>query len=138
MGLAFQLIDDVLDFTSTSSSLGKGSLSDIRHGIVTAPILFAIEEFPDLRAVVDRGFENPGDVDLVSFLIIFDKDAHCAQALDYLGKSRGIERTRELATKHASIASATIDSLPESDDEEVLKSRRALVELTQRVITRTK
>ncbi|GJW15162.1 solanesyl diphosphate synthase 1, mitochondrial, partial [Tanacetum coccineum] len=30
-GLAFQLIDDVLDFTGTSSSLGKGSLSDIRH-----------------------------------------------------------------------------------------------------------
>ncbi|KAK3009104.1 hypothetical protein RJ639_013134, partial [Escallonia herrerae] len=100
-GLAFQLIDDVLDFTGTSSSLGKGSLSDIRHigglvdarapsgldnlhgrtqcGIVTAPILFAIEEFPDLRAVVDRGFENPGDVDLVSFLISFDKDTYCAQ-----------------------------------------------------------
>lgn len=32
-GLAFQLIDDVLDFTGTSSSLGKGSLSDIRHVI---------------------------------------------------------------------------------------------------------
>lgn len=30
-GLAFQLIDDVLDFTGTSASLGKGSLSDIRH-----------------------------------------------------------------------------------------------------------
>ncbi|KAL8115598.1 hypothetical protein AgCh_022194 [Apium graveolens] len=31
LGLAFHLIDDVLDFTGTSSSLGKGSLSDIRH-----------------------------------------------------------------------------------------------------------
>ena len=30
-GLAFQLIDDVLDFTGTSASLGKGSLSDISH-----------------------------------------------------------------------------------------------------------
>lgn len=60
------------------------------------------------------------------------------QALDYLGKSRGIERTRELATKHANLASATIDSLPKNDDEDVQKSRRALVELTQRVITRTK
>jgi geranylgeranyl pyrophosphate synthase len=35
-GLAFQLIDDVLDFTGTSASLGKGSLSDIRHVITTA------------------------------------------------------------------------------------------------------
>nr|BAF98298.1 geranyl-diphosphate synthase [Hevea brasiliensis] len=33
LGLAFQLIDDVLDFTGTSASLGKGSLSDIRHVI---------------------------------------------------------------------------------------------------------
>ncbi|CDP04262.1 unnamed protein product [Coffea canephora] len=123
LGLAFQLIDDVLDFTGTSASLGKGSLSDISHGIITAPILFAIEEFPELRSIVDRGFDNPTNVDL---------------ALEYLGKSKGIERTRELATMHANLASAAIDSLPESDDENVLKSRRALVELTQRVITRTK
>ncbi|KAK9267730.1 hypothetical protein L1049_010163 [Liquidambar formosana] len=123
LGLAFQLIDDVLDFTGTSASLGKGSLSDIRHGIVTAPILFALEEFPQLRTVIDRGFDNPADVDL---------------ALDYLGKSRGIQKTRELATKHASLAAAAIDSLPDSDDEDVLRSRRALVDLTHRVITRTK
>ncbi|KAF9625150.1 hypothetical protein IFM89_019364 [Coptis chinensis] len=123
LGLAFQLIDDVLDFTGTSASLGKGSLSDIRHGIITAPILFAMEEFPQLRTVVDRGFENPADVDI---------------ALDYLGKSNGIRRTRQLATEHAKIAAEAIDSLPESDDEDVLRSRRALVDLTHRVITRTK
>ncbi|KAJ9550821.1 hypothetical protein OSB04_014866 [Centaurea solstitialis] len=123
LGLAFQLIDDVLDFTGTSSSLGKGSLSDIRHGIVTAPILYAMEEFPELRTVVDRGLDDPANVDL---------------ALEYLGKSHGIQRTRELAAKHASLASAAIDSLPENDDEDVQRSRRALVELTHRVINRTK
>ncbi|KAI9089045.1 hypothetical protein K1719_029324 [Acacia pycnantha] len=123
LGLAFQLIDDVLDFTGTSTSLGKGSLSDIRHGIVTAPMLFAMEEFPDLRVVVEGGFDNPTNVDL---------------ALDYLGKSRGIQKTRELAIKHANLAAAAIDSLPESNDEEVKRSRRALIDLTQRVITRTK
>ncbi|PSS28917.1 Solanesyl diphosphate synthase [Actinidia chinensis var. chinensis] len=123
LGLAYQLVDDVLDFTGTSTSLGKGSLSDIRHGIITAPILYAMEEFPQLCEVVDRGFDNPADVNL---------------ALDYLGKSRGIQRARELAAKHAGLASAAIDSLPESDDKDVLKSRRALVDLTHRVITRTK
>ncbi|XP_021608364.1 solanesyl diphosphate synthase 3, chloroplastic/mitochondrial isoform X2 [Manihot esculenta] len=65
LGLAFQLIDDVLDFTGTSASLGKGSLSDIRHGIVTAPILFAIEEFPQLLAVVQQGFDEPENVEIV-------------------------------------------------------------------------
>ncbi|CAN1829741.1 Solanesyl diphosphate synthase 3, chloroplastic/mitochondrial [Linum perenne] len=70
LGLAFQLIDDVLDFTGTSASLGKGSLSDIRHGIVTAPILFAIEEFPQLRTIVDQGFEDPKNVNLVSWHVM--------------------------------------------------------------------
>ncbi|MBA0757621.1 hypothetical protein Gotri_020706 [Gossypium trilobum] len=123
LGLAFQLIDDVLDFTGTSASLGKGSLSDIRHGIITAPILFAMEEYPQLRAVVDKGFDNPANFDI---------------ALEYLGKSRGIERTKELAMKHANLAAAAIDSLPQSDDEDVIKSRQALIDLTRRVITRNK
>ncbi|GKV11239.1 hypothetical protein SLEP1_g22509 [Rubroshorea leprosula] len=123
LGLAFQLIDDVLDFTGTSASLGKGSLTDIRLGIITAPILFAMEEFPQLRAVVDQGFDNPANIDI---------------ALEYLGKSHGIQRTRELATKHANLAAAAIDSLPESNDEDVRRSRRALIELTQIVITRNK
>ncbi|KAG6581448.1 Solanesyl diphosphate synthase 3, chloroplastic/mitochondrial [Cucurbita argyrosperma subsp. argyrosperma] len=123
LGLAYQLIDDVLDFTGTSASLGKGSLSDIRHGIITAPLLFAMEEFPQLRTVVERGFDNPENVD---------------NAMEYLGKSRGIQRAKELAEKHANLAAEAIDSLPENDDEDVRKSRRALVDLTRRVITRTK
>ncbi|KAK3155954.1 hypothetical protein QOZ80_2AG0100900 [Eleusine coracana subsp. coracana] len=123
LGLAFQLIDDVLDFTGTSASLGKGSLSDIRHGIITAPMLYAMEEFPQLHDVVDQGFENPANVDL---------------ALDYLRKSRGIERTKELAREHADRAIKAIEALPDSDDEDVLTSRRALIDITERVITRTK
>ncbi|XP_064988153.1 solanesyl-diphosphate synthase 1, mitochondrial isoform X2 [Musa acuminata AAA Group] len=123
LGLAFQLVDDILDFTGTSASLGKGSLSDIRHGIVTAPILFAMEEFPELHVVVDQGFDDPANVDV---------------ALEYLGKSQGIERTRELAAEHANYAAEAIEALPESDDEDVLVSRRALVDLTHRVISRTK
>ncbi|KAH0985339.1 hypothetical protein GBA52_012516 [Prunus armeniaca] len=123
LGLAYQLIDDVLDFTGTSASLGKGSLSDIRHGIITAPILFAMEEFPQLRAVVEQGFDNPANVEL---------------ALDYLGRSHGIRRTRELATKHANLAASAIESLPKSEDEDVRRSRRALLDLTHIVITRIK
>ncbi|OAY75007.1 Solanesyl-diphosphate synthase 1, mitochondrial [Ananas comosus] len=92
-------------------------------GVVTAPILFAIEEFPQLREVVDRGFKNPADVDI---------------ALGYLGESCGIERTRELAKEHANRAVLAIEALPESDAEDVQSSRRALINLTHRVLTRTK
>ncbi|RZC66250.1 hypothetical protein C5167_009943 [Papaver somniferum] len=123
LGLAFQLIDDILDFTGSSASLGKGSLSDIHHGIITAPILFAIEEFPQLQEVINCGFDNPANVDL---------------ALDYLGKSRGIQRATELAIEHANLAASAIDSLPHSEDDTVIISRQALVELTHIVITRAK
>ncbi|KAI3859620.1 hypothetical protein MKW92_009531 [Papaver armeniacum] len=123
LGLAFQLIDDILDFTGTSASLGKGSLSDIHHGIITAPILFAIEEFPQLQEVINSGFHNSANVDL---------------ALEYLEKSRGIQRATELAIEHANLAASAINSLPESEDENVRISRQALVELTHIVITRTK
>lgn len=60
------------------------------------------------------------------------------QALEYLGKSNGIQRTRELAMEHANLAAAAIGSLPETDDEDVKRSRRALIDLTHRVITRNK
>ncbi|KAI3905031.1 hypothetical protein MKW92_029740 [Papaver armeniacum] len=123
LGLAFQLIDDILDFTGTSASLGKRSLSDIRHGIITAPILFAIEEFPQLREIIYTSFEDPADIQLV---------------LDYLGKSCGIQRATDLAVEHANLAASAIDYLPQSDDANVVKSRRALVDLTHIVITRTK
>ncbi|TYI24416.1 hypothetical protein ES332_A06G232700v1 [Gossypium tomentosum] len=100
---------DVLDFTGTSASLGKGSLSDIRQGVVTAPILFAMEEFPRLKS-----------------------------ALEYLWKNRGIQRTKELAIKHANLVAAAIDSLPESSNIDVTKSRQALINLTRILVTRNK
>lgn len=43
------------------------ALNFISQGIVTAPILFAMEEYPQLRDIVDQGFDDPRNVDLVSF-----------------------------------------------------------------------
>uniref|UniRef100_A0A0E0ART9 Uncharacterized protein n=1 Tax=Oryza glumipatula TaxID=40148 RepID=A0A0E0ART9_9ORYZ len=123
LGIAYQLIDDILDFTGTSASLGKGSLSDIHQGIVTAPILFAMEEYPQLRVIVEQGFDDPSNVDA---------------ALAYLARSKGIERTRLLAAEHAKLAADAIDALPESKDGSVLISRQALKDLTEKLIKRTK
>lgn len=38
--MAFQIIDDVLDYTSQSSVLGKANLSDLKNGVATGPVLF--------------------------------------------------------------------------------------------------
>ncbi|KAK9098936.1 hypothetical protein Syun_025981 [Stephania yunnanensis] len=54
-------------------------------------------------------------------------------ALEYLGKSNKIQRARELASQHAKLAAVAIESLPESDDEDVQRSRRALVDITHRI-----
>uniref|UniRef100_A0A453N0J4 Uncharacterized protein n=1 Tax=Aegilops tauschii subsp. strangulata TaxID=200361 RepID=A0A453N0J4_AEGTS len=93
------------------------------QGIVTAPVLFAMEEFPELRGSVEHGFNDPSDV---------------ATALEYLAKSQGIERTRLLATEHAKLAARAIDALPEVGNKVALVSRQALKDLAQKLIRRTK
>jgi geranylgeranyl pyrophosphate synthase len=47
IGMAFQIIDDVLDFTSEQSTVGKPVASDLRQGIITLPAIYFIEEKPD-------------------------------------------------------------------------------------------
>uniref|UniRef100_A0A453N081 Uncharacterized protein n=1 Tax=Aegilops tauschii subsp. strangulata TaxID=200361 RepID=A0A453N081_AEGTS len=60
------------------------------------------------------------------------------QALEYLAKSQGIERTRLLATEHAKLAARAIDALPEVGNKVALVSRQALKDLAQKLIRRTK
>lgn len=42
--MAFQLVDDLLDFVATSAQLGKPAAADLRLGLATAPVLFAAEK----------------------------------------------------------------------------------------------
>lgn len=44
LGLAFQLVDDLLDFVSSSATLGKPAAADLKLGLATAPVLFACEK----------------------------------------------------------------------------------------------
>ncbi|KAH9614487.1 hypothetical protein KSS87_004684 [Heliosperma pusillum] len=117
LGFAHQLTKDVLDFTGSYMSSGKGPLTNIRNGIITAPLLLAMEEFPQLNEVMQRGFDDPADVDL---------------ALDFLKRSQGIEKARDLALKHANQAAEAISLLPTSADDNkiVSRSRQALIDLT--------
>lgn len=76
-----------------------------------------------MRAIINEGFDSSTNVDI---------------ALDYLWKSRGIERTRELGEKHSDLAAAAINSLPESISEDVRNARKALAILSQKFIRRNK
>jgi hexaprenyl-diphosphate synthase len=66
LGLAFQLVDDMLDYTQTGSSLGKPAGADLELGLATAPLLFAWKQNPELGELVGRKFEQEGDVERVS------------------------------------------------------------------------
>jgi len=115
-GLAFQVIDDLLDFTGTSDTLGKPGLQDMALGLSTAPVLYGIDEHPELKTLVERKFGSPGDVQRA-----------CELVLD----SRGLARTKELATFHAQAAVDACCSLPESP------SRQGLIQLCHVVLSRS-
>jgi octaprenyl-diphosphate synthase len=64
VGRAFQLVDDLLDYTATSEQLGKPAFSDLREGKLTLPMLTLLERDPDeartlIRTIWDRGEEVP-------------------------------------------------------------------------------
>lgn len=44
LGMAFQLVDDILDFSATSAQLGKAAAVDLTQGLANAPVLFAAQQ----------------------------------------------------------------------------------------------
>ncbi|PSN33037.1 Decaprenyl-diphosphate synthase subunit 1 [Blattella germanica] len=85
VGLAFQLVDDLLDFISSSEAMGKPTAADLKLGLATAPVLFACERYPELNPMILRRFQEPGDVE---------------RAFELVHKSQGLEQTQFLAKKH--------------------------------------
>jgi hexaprenyl-diphosphate synthase len=68
LGLAFQLVDDMLDYTVSGAELGKPAGADLELGLATAPLLFAWKDNKELGTLVGRRFAEQGDVQRVSLL----------------------------------------------------------------------
>ncbi|XP_061777611.1 decaprenyl-diphosphate synthase subunit 1 isoform X3 [Nerophis ophidion] len=117
VGIAFQLVDDVLDFTTGASQLGKPSAADLKLGLATGPVLFACQQFPELHAMIMRRFSSKGDV---------------AQAWQYVIQSDGVQQTNFLAQRYCQEAIRQISMLRPSAE------REALIRLTEMVLTRDK
>ncbi|KAK6293262.1 hypothetical protein J4Q44_G00367630 [Coregonus suidteri] len=115
IGIAFQLVDDVLDFTACASQLGKPSATDLKLGLATGPVLFACQQFPELHGMIMRRFSSSGDV---------------ARAWQYVQESNGVDQTNYLAQHYCQEAVRQISLLRPSPE------RDALIRLTQTVLTR--
>lgn len=115
LGLAFQIVDDILDFTSPTEVLGKPSGSDLISGNITAPALFAMEENPYIEVLIEREFSQEGDIE---------------KALDLIHSSQGIPRSKELANQYGQSALKHLDCLASSPSKEVL------IELVDYVLSR--
>ncbi|KAI8378070.1 solanesyl pyrophosphate synthase [Radiomyces spectabilis] len=115
IGLAFQLVDDMLDFTVSTADLGKPAGADLKLGLATAPVLFAWEEYPELEPLIKRKFANEGDAEKARLLVY---------------QSNGLKKTLGLAESHCKQAIDALHKLPPSE------ARSALVQLTEKLLTR--
>lgn len=115
LGLAFQIVDDILDFTSSTDTLGKPAGSDLKSGNLTAPVLFALEEKPSLEVLIEREFAQEGDLE---------------QALSLIHDSQGIPRARELASYHAKESVEHLSALSPCE------CRQALIKIADYVLSR--
>ena len=118
--MAFQLVDDVLDFTAREKTLGKPVGGDLREGKVTLPLVYALERAtaPERRLI--EVILSERHYDTVPF----------ENVLDLLEKYHGIERVREKAQAFTDKARQIISEFPESP------YQRALLAVTELVTER--
>ncbi|KAF1942457.1 decaprenyl-diphosphate synthase subunit 1 [Clathrospora elynae] len=115
LGLAFQLVDDMLDYTISGEELGKPAGADLELGLATAPLLFAWKEDKSLGKLVGRKFSQPGDVQ---------------KARDIVSRSSGLEQTRALAQEYVDKAIEAISPFPDSE------AKNGLIEMCTKVMKR--
>ncbi len=104
LGTAFQLADDLLDFTAEEEVLGKASGADLLEGKLTLPLILLVEKEPETKSVLERIMRD-GDYSQFSRQRLLAK----LENLDLLKK------TREMAYTFASRAIKNLEVLPKTE-----------------------
>lgn len=108
LGIAFQIVDDILDFTSTEEAMGKPVGSDLIQGTLTLPAMMVIEKNPEDNPV-KRMFETR---DL----------RYVAEAIKQVRNSSIVRDCYQIAGQYAEKACAGLKNLPRSESREALLS----------------
>jgi octaprenyl-diphosphate synthase len=110
LGMAFQLVDDVLDLTASEEVLGKPVASDLREGKVTMAVIHALERCtPAERSLIETVVRERA----------FDSVTH-AQILDILTRYGSLEAAHMRAAQYADLARNAICAFPESEIKQAL------------------
>ncbi len=119
LGTAFQLTDDLLDFTSDSEKLGKPVLSDLKEGKLTLPLIRLLASHPEVGATVRAAMdEEASQTELAE------------KVLELLADYGELDRARRDANRFAERARASLSVLPDN------QYRKALEEIAQFVVDR--
>ena len=118
VGMAFQIVDDILDFTGTTEQLGKPAGSDLRQGNITIPALYALHHSKDsnrLREIINNNqLEEKMD-----------------EVIEIIRTSEGIEFSKKLAQRYIKKAKDAVMSLQN------IPERKMLLEISDFIAERT-
>jgi octaprenyl-diphosphate synthase len=138
-GLAFQLVDDLLDFTASPEKLGKPVLSDLKEGKVTLPLIFALEAVA-LGSADGNGdgaghahLHSNGDGRRLVAKVLEERDFQSVrpEQITKLVKETGaLERAQKLAREYVCRAKKSLSELPDTE------YRRALLAVPDFILDR--
>jgi octaprenyl-diphosphate synthase len=111
LGTAFQLIDDVLDFTSNEEALGKAAGADLLGGKVTLPLIYLRDADPSSLGMIQTVLREE------KYGAVQPQDLFAAMA-----RTGALEKARDRADEYATDARAALDNLPDSDYCESLRA----------------
>lgn len=117
IGTAFQLVDDVLDYSGDAAALGKNVGDDLREGKPTLPLIRVLEVGSDSQRALIRQAIETGDVDFVDVAqAIFD--------------TKALDHARQSALREAELAKRALHALP------ISPSRQSLIEFCAFAVSR--
>ncbi|HYK20526.1 MAG TPA: polyprenyl synthetase family protein [Pyrinomonadaceae bacterium] len=111
LGTAFQLIDDLLDFTSTEDALGKAAGADLLGGKVTLPLVYLRDAEPETLEMIQTVLREE------HYETVRQEDLR-----DAMVRTGALEKARARADEYAEEARAALDALPDSDYCDSLRS----------------
>ena len=117
LGLAFQIVDDILDFVGTEAEMGKPIGSDLAQGTLTLPAMLLLERYPEDNPV-KRLFGNE------------DKQKNIKLAIELVRDSPIVQECYAVASEYCSKACHNLELLPDNDN------RQALARLANYVVNR--